>query len=117
MDQAGPAGDEETPAGRDGLPDDEGSSQAVTTRERSASAMTPDQPSPTARRTAWTAWRRTSAVGRHLVILVGYLVAGIVLTWPRFTYLTSHKLPNTRDAGSYVWGFWWVARQVENFSA
>jgi hypothetical protein len=116
MDQAGPAGDEETPAGRDGLPDDEGSSQAVTTRERSASAMTPDEPSPPARRLAWTAWLRTSAVGRHLVILVGYLVAGVVLTWPRFTYLTSHKLPNTRDAGSYVWGFWWVARQVEHFS-
>jgi hypothetical protein len=49
---------------------------------------------------------------RHLVILGCYLVAGIMVTWPRASYLTAHKLPETRDAASYVWCFWWVAHQV-----
>jgi hypothetical protein len=115
MDQAGRAGDEETSAGRDGPPGNEGSSQTVT-RERSGGTVQPGEVSPPGRLTAWTGWFRTSAVGRHLIILVGYLVAGIVLTWPRFTYLTGHKLPGTRDAGSYVWGFWWVAQQAEHLS-
>lgn len=50
----------------------------------------------------------------HLVILVGFLAAGIGVSWPRATYLTG-SLPDTRDAGSYVWGFWWVAHQIEHF--
>lgn len=36
------------------------------------------------------------------------------MNWPRAAYLTEGKLPDTRDAGSYVWGFWWVAHQVEH---
>ena len=51
-------------------------------------------------------------VVRHLVILAGYLAAGIGLTWPRVTYVTGGKLPATRDAGVYVWDFWWMAHQV-----
>ena len=51
-------------------------------------------------------------VVRHLVILACYLVAGIALTWPRVTYLTGGRLPATRDAGVYVWDFWWMAHQV-----
>ncbi len=53
-------------------------------------------------------------VVRHLVILACYLAAGIALTWPRVTYLTGGKLPATRDAGVYVWDFWWMAHQVEH---
>ncbi len=53
-------------------------------------------------------------VVRHLLILVGYLAAGIAVTWPRITYLTGGKLPATRDAGVYVWDFWWMAHQVEH---
>jgi hypothetical protein len=55
-----------------------------------------------------------SPVVRHLVILAGYLATGIALTWPRATYLTDGKLPATRDAGVYVWDFWWMAHQVEH---
>ena len=44
--------------------------------------------------------------------LACYLAAGIALTWPRVTYLTGGKLPATRDAGVYVWDFWWMAHQV-----
>ena len=53
-------------------------------------------------------------VFRHLIILACYLAAGIAVTWPRATYLTEGKLPATRDAGVYVWDFWWMAHQVEH---
>jgi hypothetical protein len=53
-----------------------------------------------------------SPVARQLAVLAGYLVAGIAVTWPRATWLTEGKLPATRDGGSYVWGFWWMAHQV-----
>ena len=48
----------------------------------------------------------------HLAVLAGYLAAGVVVSWPRATYLVDGKLPATRDAGSYVWDFWWVAHQL-----
>jgi hypothetical protein len=53
---------------------------------------------------------------RQLAILAGYLAAGIVVSWPRATYLVDGKLPATRDAGVYVWDFWWMVHQVEHFS-
>ena len=40
-----------------------------------------------------------------------FVAAGIVVTWPRAAYLGG-RLPKTRDASSYVWSLWWVARQV-----
>ena len=51
----------------------------------------------------------------HLVVLACYLAAGVAASWPRATYL-SGKLPATRDAGSYVWGFWWIAHQLGHLS-
>jgi hypothetical protein len=51
----------------------------------------------------------------HLAVLAGYICLGIAVTWPRVSYLAG-RLPYTRDAGSYVWGFWWVARSVEHLS-
>jgi hypothetical protein len=54
-------------------------------------------------------------VTAHLAVLVGFIVAGAAATWPRAAGLFDHRLPATRDAGSYVWGFWWVARQAEHF--
>jgi hypothetical protein len=47
----------------------------------------------------------------QLVVLVGYLVAGVVVSWPRPSYLTG-RLPATVDQSIYVWDFWWVAHQV-----
>jgi len=52
----------------------------------------------------------------HLAILAGYLAAGIALTWPRASYLVEGKLPAGRDAGVYVWDFWWMLHQIEHFS-
>ena len=56
------------------------------------------------------AWSRPAL--RHLAILAGYLVAGIVVTWPRAAYLVQGRLPNYLDVTSYVWDLWWVAHQV-----
>jgi hypothetical protein len=55
---------------------------------------------------------RSRTAVRHLVLLVAYLAAGIAVTWPRPAYLVEGRLPATRDTEQYVWGFWWVARQV-----
>jgi hypothetical protein len=50
-------------------------------------------------------------VARQLGLLACYLAVGVAVTWPRAAYLAG-SLPSTRDAAAYVWGFWWVARQL-----
>lgn len=111
MNQPGPAEDDEvSPAGAEGSAS-QTSSLAVSDGEPAADAPSPRVPQAVSQ---VSGWMRTSFI-RQLGILVGFLVAGIVFTWPRTTYLFGHKLPNTRDSGSAVWGFWWVARQVEHF--
>ena len=52
------------------------------------------------------------AIG-HAVLLICYLAAGVAVTWPRASYLAG-QLPSSRDSASYVWGFWWMARQVSH---
>ena len=52
----------------------------------------------------------------RLILLAGYLVTGMAVTWPRVTYLGGRLLA-IRDAGGYVWDFWWVARQVSHLSS
>ncbi len=70
---------------------------------------------PTGRRMAFPGRAAAdSPVARHLIILTCYIAAGIAVTWPRATYLTDGKLPATRDAGVYVWDFWWIAHQMEH---
>jgi len=64
-------------------------------------------------------WRRVrSAVARpaarHGMLLVGYVAAGIAVTWPRAAYLTEGELPRTSDVASYVFGLYWVAHQVSH---
>jgi hypothetical protein len=70
-------------------------------------------------------WRRAASRGRaqagrpaahHLVLLACYLAAGVAVTWPRATWLTEGKLQATRDAGTYVWDFWWMAHSVLHLS-
>jgi hypothetical protein len=68
-----------------------------------------------ARWPAWRGWLRVvrHPVARHLLLLAGFIGAGIAVTWPRATYLTGPgRLPSSRDSASYVWGFWWVAHQL-----
>ena len=52
-----------------------------------------------------------SAVARQLGLVACDLAVGAAVTWPRAAYLAG-SLPSTRDAAAYVWGFWWVARQL-----
>ena len=54
-------------------------------------------------------------VKREAVRLAGFVAAGIAVTWPLATYLIGY-LPSSRDTASYVWGFWWMARQVTHLS-
>ncbi len=54
-------------------------------------------------------------MAHHLGLLICYLAAGVATTWPRATYLAG-RLPSQRDSASYVWGFWWVARQVTHLA-
>jgi hypothetical protein len=63
-------------------------------------------------------WRRLtdSEVARHLLLLACYLAAGVAVTWPRATWLVEGKLQATRDAGTYVWDFWWMAHSVLHLS-
>src|SRR6266568_4624905 len=64
-------------------------------------------------------WRRPRRAGYrvtvHLAVLAGYIGFGIAVTWPHASYLAG-RLPDTRDAGSYVWDFWWMARSVDHLS-
>ena len=79
--------------------------------------------SPPARRPGWQrlipATGRalaTGPAGRHLALLACYVTVGIAVTWPRATYLVEGKLQATRDAGVYVWDFWWMAHAVEHLT-
>ncbi len=58
----------------------------------------------------------TGAAGRHLALLACYTAVGIAVTWPRATYLFDGKVQATRDAGVYVWDFWWMAHAVEHLA-
>ena len=66
------------------------------------------------RRIADRAWLRRP-LARQLSLLLFFLAAGVVVTWPLATYLTG-SLPESRDTASYVWGFYWVTRQVTHLS-
>jgi hypothetical protein len=50
------------------------------------------------------------------VLLACYTIVGIAVTWPRASWLVEGKLQATRDAGVYVWDFWWMAHAVEHLS-
>jgi hypothetical protein len=57
-----------------------------------------------------------SPLVRHIAVAISYLVAGVAVTWPRASYLAG-RLPSSRDSASYVWGFWWVARQATHLGS
>jgi hypothetical protein len=111
MSQPGPAGDPAgTPGTAEGPPPPAGS-LTVTDGQADTGVTAPGEP----RAARGTRWLR-SAVTRHIAILIGFLAAGVLVTWPRASYLYRHELPYTRDSGSVVWGFWWVARQISHLA-
>jgi hypothetical protein len=92
--------------------------QAAPAQPEQAAPAQPEQavPAQPARLPRGPAWLRHPVTG-HLALLCGYLAAGVAVTWPRASYLTGHKLPATRDAGAYVWCFWWMAHQVSQLAS
>jgi len=48
---------------------------------------------------------------QEVVVLEGFLAAGVAVTWPRASYLTG-RLRLDNDQIQYVWDLWWVARQI-----
>src|SRR5438067_1275132 len=95
-----------------------GTSQAGTEAEQPADSGPASRPPRRDRwlpRVPWRTWLRRAAgnpLVRQIAVLVVYIAAGIAVTWPRASYLTSQLLPESRDSASYTWGFWWVAQQV-----
>ncbi len=55
---------------------------------------------------------RPRLTGAGWLVLLGYLVAGVLATWPRTAFVVTGRLPANHDQASYVWGLWWVAHQV-----
>jgi len=50
-------------------------------------------------------------VGRHIGIVLCFIVVGAAATWPLAVNLAG-RIPANRDPASYVWDLWWVAHQV-----
>jgi hypothetical protein len=115
MSQPGPAEEDEAPSAAAEGSAPQASSLAVSDGEPDA-AQPPAGPAPASGQGGgWRSVARSRA-GRQIAILIGFLAAGILLTWPRASYLWNHQLPNTRDAAGFVWCFWWVARSVVHLS-
>jgi hypothetical protein len=76
-----------------------------------------DLPAKEQARSRWVGVAR-GPVGVHVAVLVGYLAAGVAVTWTRAVFLVEHVLPgDARDPGLFVWDFWWMARSVEHLSS
>ena len=68
--------------------------------------------SPRWSRAPWARVVPSRPAARHVALLVAYLAAGILLTWPRASYLWLGRLPKTRDTAGYVWDLWWTTHQI-----
>ena len=86
------------------------------TIETAPAEAAPDRDGGSGAPAPWFTRLRKHPLAAHLILLAGYLVTGVAVSWPRVTYLAG-RLPATRDAGGYVWDFWWVARQVSHLSS
>jgi hypothetical protein len=63
-------------------------------------------------------WLRRAAgrpFARQAALLAAFVAAGVAVTWPLATYLVG-RLPSTRDTAAYVWGFYWMARQITHLA-
>ena len=52
--------------------------------------------------------RGHSPVQSSLAVLAGYLLLGLVLTWPLAAHFTTHVLGDGIDDPSLAWNLWWV---------
>src|SRR3984893_9149506 len=86
----------------------EGARGTAGTAGTAATAGTAGSDDPRPARSRWVRALIRRPVAVHLAVLIGFIAAGVAVTWPLATNLTG-RLPASRDSGSYVWGFWWVA--------
>jgi hypothetical protein len=54
------------------------------------------------------------AVAGHLLLLAGFIAAGVAVTWPMTDKLAQGRLLWNPDVSSYVWALWWMAHQVSH---
>jgi hypothetical protein len=58
---------------------------------------------------------RTAAARRilgHVLLIFGYVAAGVIVTWPTARNLGDGHLIKVPDISSYMWALWWMAHQV-----
>ena len=53
-------------------------------------------------------------VVRELIVVLGFIAAGIAACWPRATFITGSMPMDARQAPLDVWSLWWVAHQVSH---
>ncbi len=118
-----PATQEHTPASGavKGKPEGSGVSKqprpgAAATAVSTAAAPETDQPGREARQlgSGRKPGPRSSRARPWVVeatVLAGFVAAGVVLTWPRASYLAG-RLPGGDDQAQYVWNMWWIAHQL-----
>jgi hypothetical protein len=75
------------------------------------------RPGPGPRLRAAAAVRRlrtplTRRAAAHLLLVAGFIGAGIAVTWPMTAKLADGQLLKVPDISSYVWALWWMAHQV-----
>ena len=91
---------------------DQAAALAPEPSDRTQTAAAPDGGVPARSRPA----RALHPVVVHLMVLLGYIAAGIAVTWPHASYLAG-RMVATRDAGCYVWDLWWMARSAEHLTS
>jgi hypothetical protein len=55
---------------------------------------------------------RSRRLRGHLLLLLAYTGAGVLVTWPMAANLAGGRLLKVPDVASYVWALWWMAHQV-----
>lgn len=51
---------------------------------------------------------------RHILLLLGYFLLAIILTWPTFLHLTTHLPGDGGDDPALAWNLWWVKYALLN---
>jgi len=51
---------------------------------------------------------------QHLVLLAGYLLLTLLLTWPTVTHFTTHVPGDGIDDPAIVWNLWWIKYSLLN---
>ena len=52
----------------------------------------------------------------HLLVLVGYGLLAVLLTWPTVTHLATHLPGDGGDDPAIAWNLWWVKHALLNLS-